>query len=118
MVVLPADTGERAGAQQLLTTAREKYPTLQVVWADGGYAGEEFSNWCAKTLSLLLLIVAKPLGIKTFLVLPRRWVVERTFAWLGKFRRLARDYETNSESSKSWIQIAMFSLMINRLKTK
>ena len=118
MVVLPADTGERAGAQQLLTTAREKYPTLQVVWADGGYAGKEFSEWCAKTLSLLLLIVAKPLGIKTFLVLPRRWVVERTFAWLGKFRRLARDYETNSESAKSWIQIAMLSLMVNRLKPK
>ncbi|MBC7449383.1 MAG: transposase, partial [Hymenobacteraceae bacterium] len=45
VVVLPADTGERAGAQQLLTTAREKYPTLQVVWADGGYAGEKFSKW-------------------------------------------------------------------------
>ena len=118
MLVLPADTGERAGAEQLLRLAREKYPTLQVVWADGGYAGEKFIAWCASTLSLVVLIVAKPLGIKTFLVLPRRWVVERTFAWLGKFRRLAREYETTAESSSCWIQIAMLSLMINRLKPK
>ena len=118
IMILPADTGEREGARQVLQAAREKYPTLQLVWADGGYSGVEFVAWCAQALSLLLVIVAKPLGIKTFLLLPRRWVVERTFAWLGKFRRLAREYETKKESSIAWIQIAMTSLMINRLKPK
>ena len=99
VLVLPADTGEREGARQLLQLARKKYPTLQIVWADGGYSGVDFAKWCIETLSLLLVIVAKPLGIKTFVLLPRRWVVERTFAWLGKFRRLAREYETKAESS-------------------
>ena len=118
VLVLPANTGERAGAQKLLVLARKKYPMLQVVWADGGYDGIEFLEWCATVLSLTILIVSKPLGIKTFLVLPRRWVVERTFGWWGKFRRLSRDYETKPVSSESWIQIAMLSLMAKRLRPK
>jgi putative transposase len=106
---------ERAGAEAVLALAREQSPTAQVVWADGGYCGEKFTNWCRQTLALILLIVKKPLGIKTFLLLPRRWVVERTFGWLGKFRRLARDYETKSKNSKGWIFVAMIQLMSRRL---
>lgn len=113
--VLPADTPERAGAQQVLPQACTQSPNAQVVWADGGYDGAKFTAWCQQTLGLLLLVVNKPLGIKTFQVLPRRWVVERTFGWLGKFRRLARDYEVNPKNSRDWIFLAMINLMINRL---
>ena len=113
--VLPADIPERAGAEAVLAMACEQSPTAQVVWADGGYGGEKFTKWCLQTLSLALLIVKKPLGIKTFLLLPRRWVVERTFGWLRKFRRLSRDYEEKPKNSKGWIFVAMIQLMVKRL---
>ena len=106
---------ERAGAEAVLAMACEQSPTAQIVWADGGYCGEKFTKWCLQTLSLALLIVKKPLGIKTFLLLPRRWVVERTFGWLGKFRRLSRDYEEKPKNSKGWIFVAMIQLMVRRL---
>ena len=115
LAVLPASTPERAGAQLVLPLACEQRPKAEVVWADGGYDGVNFTTWCQQTLGLVLLVVKKPLGIKTFQVLPRRWVVERTFGWLGKFRRLSRDYEVNPKNSKGWVFLAMIQLMTNRL---
>ena len=115
LLVLPADTPERQGAKNLLTLAREKYATLKHIWADAGYNGEEFIGWCKEMLELSMEIVSKPFGVKTFTLLPRRWVVERTFGWMGRYRQLARDYEVNPLHSKGWILISMISLMTKRL---
>lgn len=89
------------------------FPTIQLVWADGGYAGqlvEWIKNWCGWVLE----IVKKP-TTAGFEVLPRRWVVERTFAWLGRSRRLSKDYEELTDNSEAMLQIAMIRLMLHRL---
>jgi putative transposase len=113
--VQPASMPEREGGKQVLRAVAAKYPTITCVWADGGYNGKPFFEWCQNILSLVLIVVSKPLGIKTFLLLPRRWVVERFFGWLGKFRRLSCDRETNPKSSESWIYVASTMLLLNRL---
>jgi putative transposase len=87
---------------------------LVLVWADGGYAGQ-LLGWVTRVLRLTLEIVSKPAGQRGFVALPRRWVVERTFAWLGRYRRLSKDYEQNTASSEAWIYLAMIHLMSRRL---
>jgi putative transposase len=88
---------------------RRHFPTIRLVWADAGYAGK-LVTWAAQVLTLTLAIVRKRQG-----VLPRRWVVERTFSWLGKCRRLAVDYERKSEHHQAWVQWAMVRVMVKRL---
>jgi len=85
-----------------------------LIWADGGYAGA-LVQWAAKFGRWVLDIVKRTGDQIGFVVLPRRWVVERTFAWFGKYRRLSKDYETLPESSETMIYIAMINLMIHRL---
>lgn len=83
------------------------------MWADGGYGGplaQEVAAW-----GMTLQVVEKPKDRKGFSVLPRRWVVERTFAWLGKCRRLSKDYEALPESSEAMIRLAMTNIMLHRL---
>ncbi len=87
---------------------------LKVIFADGGYRGE-LVNWVAEHLYAVLEIVLKEEGQKGFQVLPKRWVIERTFAWLTRFRRLARDYECRTTSSEAFIYIAMIRLGLKRL---
>ena len=91
-----------------------------VVWADSKYHNHALYNWKNKQRSLpwKLEIVSRPPGAKGFLLLPKRWVVERTFAWLGRSRRLSKDYERQPESSEALIYIAMIQLMLRRLETK
>ena len=89
-------------------------PRLARVWADGVYAGR-LVEWAEKMAQFVLDIVCKPKGQIGFSVLPWRWIVERTFAWLGNYRRLARDYEINPRTSEAWIKIAMIHLMVRRL---
>ena len=90
-------------------------PSLSLLWADGGYAGK-LVEWAEQVVHITVEIVRKPLGIKTFQVLPRRWVVERTFAWIVKCRRLDHDYERLPETSEAMIKWAMIGLMIRRLE--
>ena len=90
-----------------------KYPNLHV-FADGNYDGP-LVEWAKNCYGYELGIVVKPEGQKGFSVLPRRWVVERTFAWLGQWRRLSKDYEQSPRSEEAFIQIAMIGLMLNRL---
>lgn len=115
VVVHAANIQDRDGAKLVLAKLKGICPRLQLIWADGGYAGKliewvkEFGNW-------VLEIVKRCDDMTGFVILPRRWVVERTFAWLGKYRRLSKDYETLPETSEAMIQIAMINLMLHRLK--
>ena len=114
VLVHPADVQDRDGAKQLLKNLRGTLPRLQVIWADGAYAGQLIA-WVQQTCGWLLQTVLRPVGVKGFVVLPKRWVVERTFAWLGQHRRLAKDYEYLTANSETMIHIAMIRLMSRRL---
>ena len=113
-LVTPADVGDREAAKSLLRRLWLTLPRLSLIWADGNYDGP-LVEWIKHCWGLTLEIVVKPDGQKGFSVLPRRWVVERTFAWLGKQRRLSKDYEQKPASSEAFIQIAMSALMVRRL---
>ena len=91
------------------------FPRLRLIWADGAYAGE-FIEWARSFLGYLVEIVKRPKDQRSFVVLPRRWVVERTFGWLGRYRRLSKDYEEVPDSSETVILIAMINLMVHRLE--
>ena len=114
VVVHAADIQDRDGAKLVLERVRGKFSRLQLIWADGGYAGQ-LVEWVKDICHWLLEIVKRPDDAQGFVVLPRRWVVERTFAWLGKYRRLSKDYEALTETSEAMIYAAMVHLMIRRL---
>jgi putative transposase len=109
LTVLPADMQDRDAAKPLLEKVRGRLPRLRVVWADGAYAG--IADWVQRRCHWLLTTILKPVNLHRFVVLPKRWIVERTFAWLGRYRRLSKDYETNPRSSEAWIYIAMIHRM-------
>lgn len=113
--VCPANTGEREGAKLVMQELRFRYPRLVKILADQGFGGEEFINSIAKTFSWILEIVAKVAGIGGFQVQPIRWVVERTFGWLGFQRRLVKDYETLTQNSIAFTHWAMIRLMVRKL---
>jgi putative transposase len=87
---------------------------LKIIWADAGYSGQ-LTNWVKITCDWVLEIVKRSDDVKGFKILPHRWVVERTFAWLGRYRRLSKDYEGLTESSQALIYAAMIRIMIKRL---
>jgi putative transposase len=115
VVVHAASVQDRDGARLVLEKLVGAFGRLKLIWADGGYAGQ-LVQW-AKTLGRWTIeIVKRSDDIEGFAVLPKRWIVERTFAWLGKYRRLSKDYESLTDSSESMIRIAMINLMIHRLQ--
>ena len=105
---------DRDGAQLVLAACRDRYPRLAHIWADGSYRGQ-LVEWVKDEHGWALEIVEKLPRQKGFEVLPRRWVVERTFAWLGRYRRLAKDYDLLPATSAAWIYLAMTHLMLKRL---
>ena len=117
-----ADVQDRDGAKELLKPLAEKHWRLKKIWADGSYRGE-LVEWVRKLRigrgrrRIHLEIVEKPAD-GSFAVLPKRWIVERTFAWLGRSRRLSKDYEALCETTRNLILIAMIQLMIRRLAAK
>jgi transposase len=116
--VSPADVSERAGTRSFLEAALSWFKWLRCIWADQGYAGADFESWVEarrKTGSLRLEIVSKKEGRKGFSVLPRRWIVERTFGWLVLNRRLVRDYETKTENGEAFVLLSMIALTLKRL---
>jgi transposase len=114
--VHPADVQDRDGAPDLLASIRSLYPWLRHVFADGGYAGEKLRNAMTDLGSWTFEIIKRSDAAKhTFELLPRRWVVERTFAWLGRCRRLAKDFEATIESAVAWIYIAHIRRLTRRL---
>ena len=110
-----ADIQDRDGCKLLFESCRERLPRLFLVWADGGYRGK-LIEWVAITCWWVLEIVKRNDDVKGFKLLPHRWVVERTFAWLGKNRRLSKDYERFCETSEAWIYLAMTNVMLKHVK--
>jgi putative transposase len=90
------------------------FPRLKLIWADGGYAGQ-LIEWTAAVGNWVLQIVKRTDDVKGFKLLPHRWVVERTFAWLGRYRRHSKDYEYLTASSEAMLKISMINLMLHRL---
>jgi putative transposase len=115
IVVHAASIQDRDGAKLVLAKLKDRFPRLKLIWADGGYAGQ-LMEWALTFGGWLLEIVRRAEGSHGFQVLPRRWVVERTLAWLGRCRRLSKDYEVLPETSEAWVYIAMIHLMLRRLK--
>jgi putative transposase len=114
VLVHSADIQDRDGAPALLWRLKGRFPRLRLIWADGGYAGKLVA-WTRRVCHWTLEIVHRREGAKGFEVLPKRWVVERTLAWLGRYRRLSKDYEQLSQSSESMVLLAMINLMTRRL---
>jgi transposase len=125
--VHPADVQDRDGATLLLAGLGERFPRLAKLWVDAAYQGP-CATWITETLGWVVEVVRKPrTWVRVpadqeppempsgFQVLPRRWVVERTFAWLGRYRRLSKDYEVLPETEETWIYLAMSRLMTVRL---
>jgi len=115
VVVHAANIQDRDGAKLVLTKLMGRFPRLKLIWADAGYAGQ-LVEWVHALGGWLLDIVRRPSDSHHFELLPRRWVVERTLAWLGRCRRLSKDYEALPETHEAWVQTAMIHLMLRRLK--
>lgn len=116
VVVTPADCPERDGAQQVLQRVGGWFKRLRKLWVDGGYTGEPFAQWVRTHWPKLEVeVVKRSEAASGFEVLPRRWVVERTFGWLMRHRRRVRDYERTEASAESWIHLAMIRIQLRRL---
>jgi putative transposase len=105
---------DRDGAKLVMARLGDQFPRLKLMWADGGYAGQ-LVEWVAVVFVWTLEIVKRCDDVAGFVVLPKRWIVERTFGWLGRYRRHSKDYEYLPESSEAMIRIAMINLMVHRL---
>jgi len=114
VVVLAANIQDRDAAKIVCLRSKRRLPRLRLLWADGSYAGK-LVEWLYERYHWLLTIIKRTDGKKGFRLLPRRWVVERTFAWLGNYRRLSKDYEYLPASSEALIYFAMAHLMLRRL---
>jgi putative transposase len=115
VVVHAADIQDRDGAKLVLGKLLGQFWRLKLIWADGGYAGK-LIEWTWELGHWVLEIVKRSDDVRGFKVLPKRWIVERTFSWFGRYRRLSKDYETLTESSESMIYLAMIHLMVRRLQ--
>jgi transposase len=114
-LVHPADVQDRDGAPKLLGAIRGAFPWLRHVFADAAYAGGKLEQSLAKLGQWTLEIVRRSDAVQGFELLPRRWVVERTIAWLNRNRRLAKDFEATIESAHAWLMIASVKMLLRRL---
>src|SRR5262249_22032394 len=114
VVVHPADVQDRDGSFQLLRRARRLFPFIERIFADGGYAGEKMAIVVWRTGAWKLEIVKRS-DANGFEVLPKRWIVERTFAWISRNRRLARDFERYATTAAAFVRLAMIRIMLRRL---
>jgi putative transposase len=116
VTVASADDGTIA-PEVLQKLTAEHCTRLEKVWADGKYNNRHLDGWMAKTeAGYVIEVVGRPVGSVGYVKLPRRWVVERTFAWLGRYRRNSRDYERFAESSEAMIKMSSIHLMLRLLK--
>ena len=114
LFVHDADIQDPDGGRDVLQFGKAEHPRLEKVWADARYEGS-FVGWAKEKLGVAVEVVRKPQDQVGFAVLARRWVVERTFAWLLKCRRFARDYEELPETTEAWIYLAMSRIYLRRL---
>jgi putative transposase len=116
LVTAASVTDARAAMDVIGCMPMEQLPRLRLIWADAAYATEALFAEVAEWVRYRLEIVRRPEGTKGWLLLPKRWVVERTFGWLLRFRRHSRDYERRTESSEAMIYVSMISVMLHRLE--
>jgi putative transposase len=114
LVVTTANVQDRDGAKRLLRNARGWWPRLRVIFADGGYAGQ-LIDWVKRWTGWRIQTILRPKDAVGFVPLAKRWVVERTFGWFTKYRRLVKDYEAGIEMSETMIYAAMIHRMLRRL---
>jgi putative transposase len=112
--VTPADMHDTQGARRLLAGLKFFVPRLKKFWADAAYRGKELADWCQAQGDWDLEVVKRIPGVRGFSVLPKRWVVERTFGWLSRNRRMSKDYERKVQTSETLIEVAMIRLLIAR----
>jgi putative transposase len=113
--VTPANVQDRIGARLLLARLNPLVPRLKKIWADGAYTGAKLAGWCKEQGGWELEIVERNADTEGFIVLPHRWIVERTLGWLIRNRRLSKDYERKVQSSETFIKVAMIRLILRRL---
>ena len=112
----PADIQDRDGAAEVLSRrVRRRFPFVEVIFADAGYQGERVQEAARKTGCWRVEIVKRPAAATGFVVLAKRWIVERTLAWISRNRRLARDFENLARTAAALVRLAMIKLMLRRL---
>ncbi len=114
LVVTPASVPDWDGAREVMLRAKLAAPRLARVFADAAYAAVAF--WAVWFARVVVMLVRKDLQQRGFVVKPKRWIVERTFGWFNRYRRLSKDYEFLSDTSESMIRVAMIHLMLKRLR--
>lgn len=115
VLVSEANASERLGAIVVLDEAKEKLSKLEVIWVDQGYSGKNFAHAVKQVCGQEVRVEVIERISQTFEQLPKRWIVERTFGWLNRFRRLSKDYEVHSEVSEAMIYGSLLRLMVKRL---
>ena len=115
VVVHPANIQDRDGARLVLERVGRLLPRLKKIWVDGAYAGQ-LVEWVWSSFRWVLEVVRRPAEARGFEALPGRWVVERTFGWFNRYRRLSKDYEFCVDTSEAMIYVAMIHLMLRRLR--
>jgi putative transposase len=113
--VTPANTSDQEGARRLLVGLKPLQPRLEHIWADGAYRGDALATWCATEGTWRVEIITCVPQVQGFVVRPWCWIVERTLGWMGRQRRLSKDYERKVQTSETLLQLAMIRLMVRRL---
>jgi putative transposase len=114
VLITPADVQDRDGGAALMRMAAVMYPTIRLAWVDSAYNGDVIAK-ASKDTGIAIEMKTKPEGEPGFVPIKKRWVVERTFGWMNRYRRLSKDYERTIESSQAWIDIAIGQLLSRRL---
>lgn len=115
VLVHPANIQDSRGAVPLLASLRKRHPGVTHIFADRAYRGPALRKAASAFGKWTIEVITRPPGVKGFLLLPRRWVVERTLAWLSRNRRLAKDFEASIESATAWVLLAHMTLLVRRL---
>jgi putative transposase len=113
--VTPANTSDQEGARRLLAGLKPLQPRLELIWADSAYRGDVLARWCATEGAWRLEIITRVPQVQGFVVRPWCWIVERTLAWIGRQRRLSKDYERKVQTSETFLTLAMIRLMVTRV---
>lgn len=113
--VTPANTSDQEGARRLLVGLKPLQPRLVLIWADSAYRGAPLATWCAAEGAWRVEIIKRVPYVQGFVVRPWGWIVERTLGWMGRQRRLSKDYERKLQTSETLLQLARIRLMVRRL---
>lgn len=116
VIVTAANVQDKRGLPLLLALVRDRFERLAIIFVDGGYNSQPLSQWVRNTIRCALEVVPRPAAQTGFQVLPKRWIVERTFGWFNSYRRLSKDYEYRTDTSETMIYLAMIRLMLKRLR--